>query len=261
MTDKNNDEYEFEDDLYDTQPQTEQEPAQYDMPEEEYEEVNQGWVNFKDKARGYISNNLKFVIVLGVAVVAMIVFDILPDSSPKKEPSPQKVAAVQPSVQEAVVPQVVQPAPNMLPQKVDKSLSSMRSSIAGQAALNSQTNNQVRSAMSLISQNADAVSRVSDQVSALSSAVNKLTVQLKKLTKPKAVKKPSKQKLRYTRFSVQAVQPGRAWLLGSNKRFITVSVGDKLRGYGRVQSIDEQQGAVFFDTGKRIQMAPNRMSN
>lgn len=56
-------------------------------------------------------------------------------------------------------------------------------------------------------------------------------------------------------YYVEAVIPGRAWLMGSNGTTLTVSVGSKVPGYGRVRFIDVRQGRVLMSTGKVIQFS------
>lgn len=51
-------------------------------------------------------------------------------------------------------------------------------------------------------------------------------------------------------YYVQAIIPGRAWLVNSQGKTITLRVGSSLAGYGIVKAIDAQQGRVLMSTGK-----------
>jgi len=69
---------------------------------------------------------------------------------------------------------------------------------------------------------------------------------------PLSNKKPSKGRVKkqVVSYNVEAVIPGRAWLVGSNGVTITVSVGTAIEGYGRVRMIDAAQGRVLTSSGK-----------
>jgi intracellular multiplication protein IcmG len=57
--------------------------------------------------------------------------------------------------------------------------------------------------------------------------------------------------LRYrVHFYVQAIIPGRAWLINSEGHTYTVRVGSSVPGYGVVQKIDPWQGRVVMSSGK-----------
>lgn len=51
-------------------------------------------------------------------------------------------------------------------------------------------------------------------------------------------------------YYVQAIIPGRAWLVSSQGQTLTLRVGSTLPGYGIVKSIDADQGRVMMSTGK-----------
>lgn len=61
-----------------------------------------------------------------------------------------------------------------------------------------------------------------------------------------------KQIRRQKKYFVQAVIPGRAWLRGSDGSAITVTIGDKVLGYGKVASIDPYSGLVKMSTGIQL---------
>lgn len=55
-----------------------------------------------------------------------------------------------------------------------------------------------------------------------------------------------------TKYVVQAIIPGRAWLKSDSGETVTVAEGDSLRGYGRITKIDPYDGVVNIDTGNRV---------
>jgi intracellular multiplication protein IcmG len=57
--------------------------------------------------------------------------------------------------------------------------------------------------------------------------------------------------LRYrVHFYVQAIIPGRAWLINSEGHTYTVRVGSRVPGFGVVEKIDPWQGRVVMSSGK-----------
>jgi hypothetical protein len=53
-------------------------------------------------------------------------------------------------------------------------------------------------------------------------------------------------------YNVQAVVPGRAWLMNDAGKSVTVAVGDKLPGFGVVVDIDALNGVVVTSSGKLL---------
>ncbi|OGT64964.1 MAG: hypothetical protein A3J38_02905 [Gammaproteobacteria bacterium RIFCSPHIGHO2_12_FULL_45_9] len=58
-------------------------------------------------------------------------------------------------------------------------------------------------------------------------------------------------------FEVQALLPGRAWVLGSNGQTLSLAIGDMVPGYGYVKVIDTARGVVETTSGKTIGYGQN----
>jgi len=97
---------------------------------------------------------------------------------------------------------------------------------------------------------ANGFSQLSSNVQQLAVHLQQVLARLKK-PKKKLVKKRRKPR-KLAIYYVKAVVPGRAWLQSSVGPTITISVGDKLPGYGRVRMIDSQTGQVKMSGGKVI---------
>jgi len=69
-----------------------------------------------------------------------------------------------------------------------------------------------------------------------------------KKTRPKIRRIP----MRTMQYFIQALIPGRAWLVGENGATVTVNVGSRLPGYGIIRVIDTNQGRVATSSGKII---------
>lgn len=72
---------------------------------------------------------------------------------------------------------------------------------------------------------------------------------LKKIT----AKKEAPKSIYY----VRAIIPGRVWLTTQEGTTLTLGIGDKLVGYGTLDSINVDQGIVTFNSGAVIGYSPN----
>lgn len=54
----------------------------------------------------------------------------------------------------------------------------------------------------------------------------------------------------FVHYYIQAIIPGRAWLINSEGQTLTVRLGSSVPGYGSVQAIDPLQGRVRMSSGK-----------
>lgn len=70
------------------------------------------------------------------------------------------------------------------------------------------------------------------------------------MTKPEMVAHKPKYEMPHIDYFVQAVIPGRAWLVNEKGQAITVRVGSEVPGYGMVKDIDAPEGRVVMSTSK-----------
>ncbi|MBA4695840.1 MAG: hypothetical protein H2069_00445 [Legionella sp.] len=127
-----------------------------------------------------------------------------------------------------------------------------------QQALRSSLDTLQNAVNSINSRESDLTEKISELTQTLSALVSKLdqqTAQIEHLVertrRPKVIKRrqPKQPPAVYT---MQAVIPGRAWLISENGATITVNVGTSLRGYGTVRLIDAKQGRVLTSSGRVI---------
>ncbi|OGV34000.1 MAG: hypothetical protein A3E88_04590 [Legionellales bacterium RIFCSPHIGHO2_12_FULL_35_11] len=110
----------------------------------------------------------------------------------------------------------------------------------------------------------EKMSELSQQVTALSATVEDqsrilMLIKQKAMTRPKPKVNPKMArdflvKPRVT-YYVQAVIPGRAWLIASNGSTLTVRIGTTIPGYGSVKIIDTMQGRVLTSSGQLIKFS------
>lgn len=96
------------------------------------------------------------------------------------------------------------------------------------------------------------IENLTNQVAKQSEEINILMAR----SQPKVVHKiQTKIRIPRTIYYIQAVIPGRAWLIGTNGSTLTVREGTKIAGYGIVKLIDSMQGRVLTSSGQVIKFS------
>lgn len=241
MTDEikklSDDEYQFPADEYVTVDQYtshgEEEPMQAEGAITEEVEPSQTFVG---RIRAFIKRypllqNKRIVFTVLIAVVALILFKII-------SPSHKKVTQQKP-VQEAVQQR---PSPAVMGQ-----LANLQ-----HAEVTSQ--NDITQLQQQIQGMRDALNQASASQVQLNHTLNALVDQMKVLStemqvQPNRKVGPAQPQIVY---HLQAVVPGRAWIINNFGQSETISVGDPVTQYGTVKAIDANRGEVLTSSGKAI---------
>jgi len=257
--DQNNDEYKFAElDSLDNESMHEAEPA-YNTSRS----TETGQKNVKRNA----------LMVVGVIVLAMVIYKLSGIIFSGKDKAETSQASITPINQESTqqvqktitppvtpTPVVVQPQPvsttdNDLKQKVN-AIEQAQQSVRAEV-------NTVGQQVGTVNNN---VNNLNTQIANLNQTIANLTTQLAKQSEeitilmarsqPKKIKivRP-KMLVRPLVYYIQAVIPGRAWLIGSNGSTITVREGTKVAGYGTVKLIDSLQGRILTSSGHIIRFS------
>lgn len=106
-----------------------------------------------------------------------------------------------------------------------------------------------------------------DKLSTLNRNIQLLTQQMAiqqaelKVLKAAQVKKDKAERMALAEkkavYYVQAIIPGRAWLMSERGATVTVAEGVNLKDYGRILSIDAKAGEVTTSSGKTIKFNPD----
>jgi intracellular multiplication protein IcmG len=95
-------------------------------------------------------------------------------------------------------------------------------------------------------------------ISSLNTKLDDQTRVIEQLTIRRTVKKahyaPHKA-VHYPKYFIQAVIPGRAWLIATNGATLTVREGTIIAGYGIVKLIDPNQGRITTSSGQIIRFS------
>ena len=212
-------------------------------------------------------NNVKrnALIVVGAIVLVMILYKLLGSffaAKPAAETSivpmnTSSTVAVQAPTQPLAVVSEEVPVPQE-PQ-INKQVSAIE---LRQQTLRSEVTS-VTDQLNSISNNVDNLStKMAELNAALLTLSSKVDIQAREIaqltTKRTAVRRASvsvRRPSNYARYSLQAVIPGRAWLIATNGATLTVREGSMIAGYGMVKLIDPNQGRVITSSGQVIKFS------
>ncbi len=99
-----------------------------------------------------------------------------------------------------------------------------------------------------------SLASVSQQLETQTQEIERLVAMNTKRIRPIHVSKPRgfRESVMY---SLQAIIPGRAWLIASDGTSITVREGSTVAGYGIVKGIDAERGRVLMSSGRVIKFS------
>ncbi len=200
-------------------------------------------------------NRRKILIAIGIIIVALSFYkliDIFLDSSSKKPPETTTTPVPTVTATEPVIPVESQPSTTP-PSDLKNQLSQMQQNDATTTQQMSAVSDQLYSINNSMTNLTNQLSDLNQQLQALASQVQsqQMTINdLKFKPKSKAMVVHKFFPPPPPRWYIQAMVPGRAWLVQANGlTTTTVSKGDRLAGYGRVTWISVVNGLVKTSTG------------
>lgn len=196
---------------------------------------------------GIWEKNKRTIVIIGAVVVIGVVFAIMR--------AVHKPAEVMP-VKTPEAPAVVQaPQPVIDSQVIDQLTTLKQDSINTSSAVQ-QLQGQVQQLNDSLAQSRSAQQQLAQSMVVLAGQMQQLTAEVKVLAQPKPEAKPKSvvkaDPSPVITFQLRAVVPGRAWVVGSDGRSLSVTIGDQIPQYGSVQSIDADAGVIITTSGKTI---------
>lgn len=220
------------------------------------------------------------LIAVGLAVFIMLMYTFIDgmffgksNKAPAEESiTPAPIAEMTPSPepaqpqmsQEPIQPQIQQPQQIQPVIEESKELKQKVASIElTQQTLQSEVssvNQQVANVNTNVNALSDQISKLNQVISDLSNQVAKQSEEINVLmdrTKPKLINRvvnvqPLAPQIIYY---INAVIPGRAWLIGTNGSTLTIREGSRIEGYGVVKLIDSLEGRVLTSSGRVIRFS------
>ncbi len=159
--------------------------------------------------------------------------------------------------------QLVTNEKNIVPEPQDKQLSVLEQQQQTMSTQVIELNTQLSTLSSTMNDMTSKVAVLNQMIVNLNEKIDTQSSQLLSMQKKKVENvrsrtfaSPSKQHATsVVRYYLQAVIPGRAWLVAENGTTLTVREGSTLVGYGFIRSIDTKQGRVFTSSGKTIKFS------
>ncbi|MBN9230718.1 MAG: type IV secretion protein IcmG [Legionella sp. 40-6] len=143
-----------------------------------------------------------------------------------------------------------------LRQKVD-SIQMNQQNVQSQVSV---INEQIGNVNTNVNNLAQQIAKLNETLVNLGNQMNQQSQELSTLierTRPKVVHRPlpPKRYLRPNVYFINAVIPGRAWLIGTNGSTLTVREGTKVPGYGVIKLIDSMEGRILTSSGRVIRFS------
>jgi intracellular multiplication protein IcmG len=231
-----------------------------------------GEQSFMDKTfagkSGVIRNSL---IVVGIIIAGMIIYPFV-HSALTGSKKPSVISAIPPEkmVQKPVVAVIPQPVSTPVPEvqnlnaDVTQKLSTLQQSQERMQTEVASTGNQIAGINNSITEMTAKVTELNRIILLYATKVDEQSrVVAQLVTEAEALKKAKKKHvvIRHkilipaVKYYIQAVIPGRAWLIGSNGVTLTVREGTMIAGLGMVKLIDPRQGRVLTSSGQVIRFS------
>jgi len=205
------------------------------------------------------------LIVVVVVICIMLLYKFLGsyftekrDSDPM--PAPARTAPVQTT--SAPIPQVAKPVTSTPPiavePKVDQKLASIDLSQQNMRSEVTSISNQLTGISNSLNGLTAQLAQLNQLISTLNAKIEEQAhdiQQLKVRSKPKPVQKVVRRVIVTPKYYIQAVIPGRAWLIAQNGTTLTVREGTVIPGYGTVRLIDPNQGRITTSSGQVIRFS------
>lgn len=224
--------------------------------------------------RAYVEeNNIKrnALIVIALVIGIMVLYKLigsffsgtkLPEKSVPALITPTPAPVPTPAPAPKINPAPVMPTPQVNAPKSDGQMNEKLSALElGQQGMRSDIAS-VSSQMGGINTNLNTIvakiAELNGIISNLNTKLDEQAREIQQLTVHRTAKKihyNSRRAAAYPKYFIQAVIPGRAWLIATNGNTLTVREGTIIAGYGMVKLIDPNQGRVTTSSGQVIRFS------
>lgn len=172
-------------------------------------------------------------------------------------PSAQPEVASTPSP-ETVLP-VIRESVSLSNNDVQSKLSNVESSQESIRQDLSAFNGQVSGMTNNITALTEKLNGLTSTINALNEKLESQSLEIKKLSANHSVQHVKSYRVKaeshLLKYYIQAVIPGRAWLVATNGNTLTVREGSTIPGYGIVKLIDPSQGRILTSSGQMIRFS------
>lgn len=222
----------------------------------------EGSLPVEDRSRLIKRNAL---IIVGVVVLLMILYKIVGLIMNERKaktvaiaPPPAITTPSQPIVQ-TPPPSVVATTPTSLDNTAqwDQKISGLEVSQQSLRSDISNVNDQVSSLNNNLSATNNKIAELTAMISSLNAKLDEQAREMEQFVRRREQRrvKHISRAVQSIKYYIQAVIPGRAWLIASNGATLTVREGTRITGYGIVKLIDPNQGRVLTSSGQVIRFS------
>lgn len=215
------------------------------------------------------TNNVKrnALIVVALVILLMIIYKFVGSVFSDKNttvkataptvtvpaPAPVRVQPLAPPV----APAPVTTEPNVdaqISQKlsaIEVSQQSMRTDVSSVSSQIGGINSNLNTLVAKIAELDGIISSLNAKLDDQTRVIEQLTIR----RQAKKVHYAPRKAAHYPKYYIQAVIPGRAWLIATNGSTLTVREGTIIAGYGMVKLIDPNQGRIITSSGQVIRFS------
>ncbi|OGV44093.1 MAG: hypothetical protein A3F46_10485 [Legionellales bacterium RIFCSPHIGHO2_12_FULL_42_9] len=215
--------------------------------------TNEQWYNKKENVRYAL---IGIVVIICVVVIYKFMGSVFSSKSVVAKatvPAPVVQPAVEPTPMQQLQPAQVVPNPSG---EFSQKISALEVS---QASVSSDVNNLNNQINTLSTQVNELNSKIGELTQAMNTLAAQETAQSQQLSLLSARTKPIVRRVVHTvpaaapmYYYIQAIIPGRAWLVSANGATMTVREGTSVPGYGVVKLIDPAEGRIVTSSGRII---------
>ena len=217
-----------------------------------------------------IRRNALIVVIL--VILAMIIYKFLGsffsspeipvqktksvDTAKKSEPKPEapEIKPLKPVVSEPKP----QPQQTSVSANVEQKLSALELSQQSTRSDVSSVSNQLGGISANMNDLSTQIAKLNDALTSINTKLEQQSREIDLLmtrTKPQKKRPVTKQTQPAKKYYIQAVIPGRAWLIAQNGATLTVREGTAIPGYGTIKLIDPLQGRITTSSGQIIRFS------
>lgn len=239
-------------------------PDEYEYPPEEYykggeyippDDSDEGLESAQPTRSSFLSKRI--LLILGILFAVGIVYLILLYINTKKESDLSQPTEATASVPSATDSQTITPpAQAVAPPQVGPSAAEQAA--LDRAAQQNQLNQQsMANLQNQIQQLQSQVNDITNSITTINNQMQVIANEIKAIATDRSLRgKGLNLVTSGTFYHLKALVPGRAWLQARDGSTTTVTIGDRLPGYGIIQMINTDQGIVTTSSGAVIQYSP-----
>lgn len=175
--------------------------------------------------------------------------------APAKPEPPVEQVVIEPPV--VPTPTIAAEPPPVVPQEdsfeaEQRALAAIREKSSHDQAVINDLQSTINELQATVGDLGKAIITISEKMGKLESVARKPAMKQRKARATRKAKRVSRPKVPPMVYEVKSVVPGRAWIQSSTGEFLSIAVGERLPGYGKVERINPATGVVTLSSGAVI---------